>query len=75
MQEVQFITELEAQNRKMSLEQRLEDSETRRLEKLEHIRCQQKAVDHAAAAEERRKAREDERQVPPPRSPTRSKLA
>ena len=62
--EVQFITSLEAENRKMALQQRLESGEQRRAERLEEIRRrQQEAEQEAAAAQERRRQLEAARSM------------
>lgn len=60
--EVRFITSLSEENRKLSLQQKLQDSETRRAERLQNLRIKQKE-DYAReeAAQERRRHLEAER--------------
>ncbi|KAJ7564334.1 hypothetical protein O6H91_02G013300 [Diphasiastrum complanatum] len=60
--EVRFITSLNEENKKLSLQQKLQDSEVRRAERLQTIRIKQKEdVAREEAALERRKLLEAER--------------
>ncbi|XP_024529909.1 uncharacterized protein LOC9660323 [Selaginella moellendorffii] len=60
--EVRFITSLNEENKKLSLQQKLQDSEVRRAERLQSLRIKQKEdVAREEAAMERRKLLEAER--------------
>lgn len=60
--EVRFITSLNEENKKLSLQQKLQDSETRRAERLQSLRLKQKEdFAREEAAQERRRQLEAER--------------
>jgi hypothetical protein len=60
--EVRFITSLNEENKKLSLQQKLQDSETRRAERLQSLKLKQKEdIAKEEAAQERRRQLEAER--------------